>query len=315
MRRLQTNESAVFLTALLAGLLLAYFELVEFGLWGQVEYLWASETTIAQIDERNPHRYRYIVALPGFYLGEWLGRPFGEAAYIALFFAANCALWFRITGYVNKGRATTGIGFLVFVVLLLQMNGRGMFAWTAWLLTIHLCIQFLSKHFDKYQIAWALLALLLASVSTGVFVVVFATLAACLGWSAISARNWRLMGWCLGAIALVAGLFFDFFVLAIQRNIDFYGGVMPMLQHGLGKYLDSYYVLAMFAFFALVLTVQLFLLRGPISKIGFLSYPPLAGGLFGITVLTLAAPPLLIAMQSILDTLVRQAVRGCRRAY
>ncbi|MGH8381175.1 hypothetical protein [Pseudomonas sp.] len=283
-------------------LLVAAFTLTgvkTFSAWPQVLELWAQQATPAMLIG-HPHLFRYLVAYPGLWLeGNYPG--LGFSLYASVFLLLNASLWSGILRKVNLSSPAL-ITWVVFFAAHFFMNGRGVIAWTAWLLCVSLCLD-LSRVAAavRLPVLRAALACFLATVSTGIFIVV------------LVAISWFVVGrWRAGGIRLrsLKGLFLlvlltpcvyvfaSYFIVAVEKNLDFYGGgvlgALNMLEHGLGRVFFSAgglgTALALLVVpVAMVVTVVL-MLGPPIRPIRKLLIIAVGGGMFGFTVLTLAIP-------------------------
>jgi hypothetical protein len=300
------DASAVrWLFAFGLGTLLTFSGLKRFEPWDQVLELWqASVSPLLLAVTGHPHFFRYLTAYPGF-LWDEAYPDIGFSLYISIFLAFNVVLWRKVS-LLAAGRAPSIAAWFAFLAAHLFMNGRGVIAWTAWLICASLCLR-LARGTASGGIKPPLLVALscwLAAVSTGVFIVVVVGFAAFyLRYRRRShGRPWRTL--LLGFFAAPM-LFYvsQYLFLAIQKNIDFFGGgidgVFHMLAHGLGRVLFGSQLLAVLAVggaaFVLLFLVMLVRLRdrpfSPMEKlIGFAA----VGGLFGLTVLTLAVPLALV---------------------
>lgn len=299
-----TTDYQAFLVFGAIAVALAAAGVLHYTLGPQVEFLWLRDCGV-WCGQALAHRYRYLVSLPGLQLGDWFG-PRGQAAYVSLFVAANCWLWLRIMRGINHGRLFVGLGFLGAIATQSQMNGRGVFVWTAWLLTILLCRELLAGRQIRGRALLLLpVTLLLAAVSTGVFVVVFSTLAACFALNALRATTRAQTVTSLAGFSIVVIPFGNYFGLAIAKNLAYYGGMAAMVRHGLAKYLGLTEGLAIVVVAALAVAVVLTFLRPELARVCVLMLPALAGGVFGITVLTLALVPALLVFDALSSDFIR----------
>lgn len=288
----------MWFAALGCALLLTVTELKVFSPWDQVLILWEKNVSPILI-VGHPHFFRYSAAYPGF-LAEEIWPDYGFSAFIALFFATNMVLFEKLC-WRMRWRSPAFLSWVLFVGVHLFMNGRGVIAWTAWLLCLNLCVaRVTSTGQERAGGVKTAFALFLAAASTGVFVVValsFVIFAFRARRGSLKPRS-TLQYVLYAAVALpllmVAG---TYFWVAIEKNISYFGGGMTglvnMLQHGAGRvFLGSSIALA-----ALLLSTPLALLAGFLFFAGrrwstekTLFTVVAAGGLFGFTVLTLALP-------------------------
>lgn len=294
--------SIVFLAAALASI----SGIKVFDSWGQVTELWESEINPLLLIG-HAHMPRYLVAYPGFLLDERFP-GIGFSLYIAVFVAINFVL-FRAVALLAIQRKPSLPIYLGFAAIHLAMNGRGAIAWAAWLLCIWICHK-ISMNIDRpaSQLGWVALSCLLAAVSTGVFIVVVVTFLFFILRHPRPAKQVsltrRVIILCVAVPLGFAVL--EYFLLAAEKNIEFYGGgmsgVFNMLGHGLGAVfveinLLSIVLLWFIACGAIVLAFAVISSRRRFSPLALLILLPAFAGLFGFTVLTLVIPPLLLRLQ------------------
>jgi hypothetical protein len=273
--------------------------------WSQVSTLWESEINPMQIIG-HPHMPRYLVAYPGFLLEELLPSV-GFSLYIAVFVALNFVL-LRAVAMLAIHRRPSLATYLGFAAIHFTMNGRGAIAWAAWLFCIWICYQISAKITRPVnQLGWIAISCWFAAVSTGVFIVVTLAFSFVILEYLRSAERISLIRRVL-ALSIAAPLCYvllEYFLIAFEKNIDFYGGgtqgAFNMLQHGLGSILFEinllYLIILWFIACCAVLVVCAAILGRRFSLLERLIVLPLVGGLFGITVLTLVIPVLLLQIQ------------------
>lgn len=279
----------------------------SFSAWPQVIELWQGGVSLESLIG-HPHFFRYIIAYPGLAL-ETRYPGFGFSFYCSLYLIINARLWAEIiwkTGFFKPSL----IGWCIFFSAHLAMNGRGVIAWSAWLMCISLCVDLSRLEVDVKWFATRLfLSCFLAAVSTGVFVVALVSIIyfVMIYWRS---RGGGLLGakavfFCISALPFFY-IFIDYFIVAIEKNLDFYGGgmrgVLKMLDHGLGQFVLSidyfgFLALIFFIFFFMIVMVIMHLgvKISPIKKLLVIS---VFGGMFGFTVLTLAIPLLLCELEA-----------------
>lgn len=299
MRRPGTK--AIWLIALTGSVAATLTGLKVFAPWDQVTFLWEADLhPLALLG--HPHLPRYLVALPGLVLGSYLPTT-GFSLYVSLFLATNCAVWSQLV-LLSSGKHARYWCWIVFLIAHLAMNGRGVFAWTAWLLCAYIATKLANpSNRAARHIPLMLLALFLATVSTGVFAVTFLTLLF------FSIKYWRSNRRRLSRISrltrlfgagIVFYLFYDFFLLSVHKNIEFYGGgfsgFVNMFEHGLGIVFGSGTFgpwMLLFVFLLAAIGILRLAFGRPLKPISWLVILPVGGGLFGFTVLTLGIPTLL----------------------
>lgn len=323
---MKVRTSTLIILSLLAALTLSGVK--EFSDWPQVQELWQGHATPASL-MGHPHLFRYLVAYPGLVLEEAYPE-LGFSLYCALFMVINASIWSAIvrkTQLVSPSYLTWGI----FILAHMFMNGRGVIAWSAWLLSISLCID-LSRATEpvKWPVVRGTVACFLGAVSTGVFVIVLFSIFVFFldRWKAggVKLKNLKNLKGLLVLLMLVpcSYVFVSYFIVAIEKNLDFFGGglhgLIQMLGHGTGKIflsedsLDLGMGMALFMVLAVPvgsLAALMFFFGPPIRPIRKLLIISIAGGLFGFTVLTLAIPLILCETSKVSRWIFR--FRGIRR--
>lgn len=292
------------LATLFAGLAITLAGIKRFEAWPQVEDLWLTGVSPLFLGlAGHPHFFRYLAAYPGFLL-EQAYPLVGFSLFVAMFMAANVAL-FRTLALAVSGRSPPVLIWVAFFAMHLFMNGRGVIAWTGWLLAMSVCLQVASgQHRWRTVLLLTAVASWLAAVSTGVFVVAVVAMVLFFFQSRSKQRMplWRRILYCLAALPLVyvVGMYF---IVAVNKNLDFYGGglagAVQMLAHGMGTILLGSEYLALLliagtAFFLLFTYVLMRMRARPVSALEKLIACAMVGGLFGFTVLTLVIPALLL---------------------
>lgn len=207
---------------------------------------------------------------------------------------------------------------MIFLVAHASMNGRGVIAWNAWLICMHLCFD-MSDVKSKFNLLFRILiACFLATVSTGVFVVVVVSIFLFLFKTFYENKlNLNLKENLLNFL-LFSPLFIlviGYFIVAVNVNINFYGGgfdgVFGVFRHGMGKifYLlgEKVAVVAIILFLIFFPLFIIFNKRLIFQKINILQITAIIGGVFGFTVLTLAIPVFLSRLCKIrIERLIRK---------
>jgi hypothetical protein len=294
-------------------------ELKVFEFWSQVSTFWESEINPMEIIG-HPHMPRYLVTYPGFIMEELLP-SIGFSLYIAVFFAFNVVLLREVTLLTIQRRPSIGI-YLCFAAIHLAMNGRGVIAWTAWLICIWICHKISMKLFHGgTQIIWIGICCLLASVSTGVFIVIALALTFVVLSQLQFTKNISLIRLFFVLILMmpVGYVVLQYFFIAIKKNLDFFGGgfeaIFIMLEHGLGVILNEINILSILIIFLIAIVALFTILTKPnFSLVEKLMLLAISAGLFGILMLTLAIPLILIKMQRIKITIFDvEKYRQCER--
>jgi hypothetical protein len=296
----------IFLFAYVGAVLATLSDSKVFESWEQVSILWDGAVNPLLLIG-HPHLPRYLVAYPGFLLQEILP-IYGFSIYISIFFAFNVLLLTKLALLVNQ-RQPSILVILSFIAAHLAMNGRGVIAWTSWLICLWVCLKVNKKIARPLtQFGWIVLSCWLAAVSTGVFILVMAAFIFSLfrimssGEKTKSAR--KLFAFLL--IIPIGYALLEYLLIAIQKNVEFYGGgidgVFNMLQHGLGVIfinLTPINLLMLFILGFFVIFVMAFVILGrSLTDLERFIALPLLGGFFGFTVLTLAIPPMLLHLRA-----------------
>lgn len=294
------SSGSIWLISFLFGAFLTLSGFKVFEPWGQIVELWGFGYSPLQL-VGHPHFFRYIISYPGFFLDSYF-QNIGFSLYINLFFAANCLLWHKfVVGYAS--RAPSFIFWMLFIATHFFMNGRGVIAWTAWLMCIGLCLDLIrSSEHVGFAATRVILSCFMAAVSTGIFsVVVFALMYHIFR----RIHNYGVhvrYGDLLGLLVLMFSTYFivDYFLFALDKNIEYYGGgvggMISMLQHGMGAFLLHVNLIGLFVALSGGSVVVYFLFKRfgfSISELNRLRLVCVFGGLFGFTVLTLIIPLLL----------------------
>lgn len=288
-----------------------------FNAWGQVQELWLSDVNPFLLIE-HPHMPRYLVAYPGLVLEEVFPNV-GFSLYIAFFFGINLAL-FRAVALLAIHRQPSLLTYVGFIAFHLVMNGRGVIAWTGWLICVWICLRIYRQWNSPISyFGWAALSFWLAAVSTGVFSVVSVTFALFFMRHYLRSTQpiqffHKLLAFCL--VLPLAYFVIEYFLIAAEKNVEFYGGgvdgFFQMLEHGLGYVFlefNTFSVLLLFLLAFLVLILLVMMLSGRrISHLETLIAIPFFGGFFGFTTLTLMIPLMLLRVQLV-------QLGGRRKAY
>lgn len=295
----RSHGSALRIFAAMFGgmLLLTVLGLKNFTAWSQVEDLWKTELPPIFF-VGHPHFFRFAVAYPGFLL-EDLVPGFGFSMYISVYSGVGASLLASLA-YENGNRRISGFGWVVFAGFQLAMNGRGAIAWVGWMLVALNCCRLERTGMFSLRMAFRwLVAALLVTVSTGVFVVSVACFVLFMKrhLRQIKVAIWMKLLMLLTAIPVVYFVG-DYFLLALQKNIDFFGGgfagLIGMLSHGLGGVLASapalLLILFVFVMPAALIWGFLVIFGAKIHSLSQLTIVAVLGGGFGFTVLTLAVP-------------------------
>ncbi len=286
--------------------------LKNFEPWPQVTIIWNGFASLVDYVDHF-HFYRLVVASPGLWLEDQL-MDHGFSIYASFFLLWSSMLFSNIQQTIAGYRPQLW-AWGVLIVLFCLMNGRGTIGWTGWLLVVSTCLSVANANRAKLALGTMLriaLGLLLATVSSGIYVysfLIFAYFWLLRSDSGTSYQGLTYMGIfnrIFGITLLASSLYFVLQQVfwAIQRVVDFYGGglagVAGVMSHGIASKLDHIGPMHVVLAFILFLSVISFFAAGYAQKIGsdlvVIIFATLVGGVFGITILTLAIPLMLVAI-------------------
>lgn len=276
--------------------------------WPQITYLWDSGLSLLELIDHF-HFERYLVSYPGLLLEQmWPG--LGFSLYISLFATLNTLL-FRQVHKTFTGYPPNVLAYAVFLLIHLAMNGRGAIGWCGWLLCLGLHGRFeeadRSKPFLSVTNSCLLfLSILFSSVSSGVFMVVFAAnillivraFRASLRRRALSLP--RILSALFAAAIIGYGIYRAVLYMldALLKIQLFFGSYAEVFSHGLGLLVEHYDIsLVLLALAVAAISFGLFwtILKRRVSPVLWpLLTISLLGGAFGFTTLTLNIPLFLI---------------------
>jgi len=269
--------------------------------WDQVNLLWESGADPFEMIG-NTHLPRYLVSYPGFLLEDaWPG--IGFSLYICLFFSLNVVL-LRLIALVYRGRPPSLLAYFVFVFIQLAMNGRGVIAWSGWLVCMLICLRVSAGYSLPafYRVGLMAVSAFLSSVTSGVYITVMFAFAIVLPWRLPSRSN--LLGSSILfvlAVPLFSSLL-NHLHESINKNLLFYGGgwsgLLTMASHGFGGFFEGGFTIFLLSAAAVSVSFLAILVRASYG-VKFTTLERLIGiasigGLFGFTVFTLSIPPLLL---------------------
>lgn len=300
------RSSLVWVGAFFLAFIFSVTGVKEFSAWPQVIELWESGSYFADLTG-HPHFFRFVSVYPGFLLEEYFPGG-GFSLYISIFFAFNCVLWRSFTRRYS-GFNPNFIFWLLFFAAHASMNGRGVIAWNAWLMCMHVCFDLVDvrRRVPIFRIA---LACFFGAVSTGVFIVIVVAVFSFL-MKRFSIQGMRIKWIRVSLFFLLSSpliiVICEYLIIAFEKNIDFYGGgmdgVFRMLHHGMG---GAFFIfgeaVALIVVVLVGLISVLFVVIGwkvIFRDINLVQIIPVLGGMFGFTVLTLAIPVFLTQLQKI----------------
>lgn len=281
--------------------------------WSQVTHIWESDLPLLA-PEQDLHLYRGLIASPGLWL-EDLWPMHGFSIYISFFLFLVSLLFVRIQKLVS-GRRPELWAWIALLTLFMLMNGRGAIGWAGWLLCVYVCLgatMGVQSGLSLKSACQCIVGLSLATVTSGVFVASVALVA----YSAFAGgfrRRWecrrkmssiRLMG--VSTVLLVSSAYgyfvFDHLFDAVAKALAFYGGGLHGLAgvatHGIASQVERITAAHVFGgglilLFAMVFALLLYDRRVDRNFVAMIILPVL-GGFFGITILTLSFPLIIVA--------------------
>lgn len=288
----------------------------EFTLWEQVAILRGSNPMDLYYGEHE-HFLRYLLVYPEFQLssatGIHAGQIFNAVCFVCLFgvFLLVRSADKRIAGSTSNWADLAWT--IVLCGLAMAMNGRGVLALFGYAILLNTVISAFS---DRLPRPWLLIApffgLMFCAVSSGVLVAGYLFILLGIGFALLRCRQTGFAGnlyLMIVGTAASSALIFPFALLGVIKNVDFYGGgadgAWQMLNHGLGKIAvladPLVLVLALPVLgSAYILTAWCARALAPAAAIaGIAILCAMAGGLFGLTTLSVGLVPLLALVRSL----------------
>lgn len=197
---------------------------------------------------------------------------------------------------------------MIFAVSQLFMNGRGLVAWTGWLICIYLCLRISrGESMSIGKLSLITISIMLASVSSGVFIVTIFAMFFFILFEYKSFFNTRKKSFLILLFMLIAFFYSKYFMLAIEKNISFFGGgiesLFNMASHGVGIFFFGSFIgeIVFFALieFAFLTIVFLKIKRYKINPFQKLFLIALCGGVMGFLTLTLIIPVTILYFMSL----------------
>lgn len=232
---------------------IVFLELHRFKLWPQVTTLWEGGFKLVDVLS-HPHGLRYLLIYPIFLVSSNSGVHYDLIfSVIACFLIAAIFLMIVLTTMNIKGNIDKKvlIVFFFLFVIAVNMNGRLVFALlgsSIFLYIVYSKLSGLSFYFLSF------FSFLLSSVSSG-------TLSVFLSWFILYwtfFKNKSITENVIGGTACVLFFYFifDFIVLFVKKNIDYFGGggdgIVNMLSHGPGRLFLIDIDIAVLVFFNLI---------------------------------------------------------------
>lgn len=291
---------------------LCFLGLVRFELWSQVIYIWESDFSPSEILS-DYHGIRYLLVFPIFQLSHWLGVSYNWIFSITVPGIIFLIAWFatqstqKLCGSGSSSRRSLVFGgiSMAFILLSLVMNGRLMFAMggSSILLWALLCWQ--SNSFRVNFLA-VLAAIVLCSVSSGTFLMsivafyLFLIVTVMTDYPELRHRK-ELLFYALLLVVLMPNV-----TMLVAKLIEYFGGGMSglgnIISHGYGPIIAQWNpVILMIGGLAVLGFAYLY--RKLIARYWIVFSMVvlfLIGGIFGISTATIALPPLLVVISSVI---------------
>lgn len=289
-------------------------EVKTFVPWIQVTHIWESDRPFLDPEEET-HLYRALIAAPGLWL-EDLWPEHGFSIYVSLFVFLVSLLVARTQKLVS-GHPPQVWAWFALLALFMLMNGRGAIGWAGWMLCVHACIgatMGVRSGWSVTTVSQCFLGLAFTTVSSGIFIASVALIAYFV-LATMRLRGWR-SPWTLSTTrpfrqslllisASVAGyLVLDYLVAAIIKILDFYGGglggIVGAASHGIAAQIESVTAAHVLAGVLVVSIGIIFAFSHYGKRVDHkLLAPiviPLFGAIFGVLVMTLSFPIIIIAI-------------------
>ncbi|QAU33071.1 hypothetical protein [Janthinobacterium sp. 17J80-10] len=242
-------QLGVFALATLAFAVLLASGLLQYEIWGQIDYLHRAEIDLTSTG-MYAHLPRYIVVSPSYILADLLdldaNAVFGW--YVYLLVCATSWLWLQLRIAVARRPPIRYYTFLVPFLLAMVINGRFAFGLFGLSLILFILVRARLHGFSLWQVAGAIAGLLFTSVSSGIFTVGLAFLL-------LTVMQFMRFGKFAGSLG-IRKLFIGLVCVAVSiplaamlwiflmKNISYYGeglgGIVDMVSHGFGLILNPY---------------------------------------------------------------------------
>ncbi len=289
--------------------LLISLNVLAFALWPQVIELYQSNIEFNQIFS-HPHGMRYFLVLPLFIISEWLGVNYDLLftliapllLLLIVFFVKKQILFLR--QHVSKKQKIFLSLFLMICILVVasNMNGRILFALLGFSI-----LSFVLVFWDSLEgggkAFWVICGLMLMSVSSGTFIIGVCSIALFSLYKVFNGRGKKeLFFFLVFTLGLI--YFLPLIISLIMKNIDYFGNILLMLNHGYGQILKNseLVILCMLvATFIIFLLIQVFLIHlyKKYLIIFYLLGISIFIGAFGYSALAMSLIPLFIIIGSL----------------
>ncbi|MGI9316185.1 MAG: hypothetical protein ACR2QW_02535 [bacterium] len=292
--------------------LLCLMGLVRFELWSQVIYIWDSDFSLSEILS-DYHGIRYLLVFPIFQLSHWLGVSYNWIFSIVVPGIIFLIAWFatqstqKLCGSGSSFRRSLVFASIsiAFILLSLLMNGRLIFAMGG---SSILLWALLSWHSNSVRVNFlaVLAAIVLCSVSSGAFLItimafyIFLTITLMIDYPELNSRT-ELMIYALLLVVLMPHV-----TMLVAKLVEFFGGGMSslgnMASHGYSA-LIAHWPPVLMTIGGMIVLGLVYRYREIVARywvVSSLIVLYLAGGIFGIATATVAFPPLLVVLSSVI---------------
>ena len=311
---------SLFWGALITYLLLVLFDIKNFQMWEQVQYLHDTGFTINLSSiYSHPHGLRYTLVYPAYFIAETL--RISPNIILSLAVIAMCVMISHSLSHcIALHRRSTNIWkvkfsvFLFFAVLTLFMNGRLVYGLCAYSLMIYGLFLFVKDKdaTNKKQILSACLislAILFSSSSSGVaisfYAIYFSSICIYLLY-AYRQKN-RINFPVIIYMFVFFLLYTPIILFLINKNLAFFGGgfdgLLLMTQHGMLNGMDDHLVFKVLCFgFTVLLSCFVYIYRNSLTRDPLLFFPAycmalmILLSLFAFSILMMAFIPAIIMM-------------------
>ncbi|WP_394374649.1 hypothetical protein [Stutzerimonas frequens] len=283
------------------------FGISQWSLWPQVTDLWAQGRLLDDL-HGHPHYYRYMISLPGLWLGDQLGSNIGQSLYLSAIVMLNTFIFYSVFKKIFSSTYTFFFACSCFFALHFLMNGRGIFTFCSWLFFSLLVAEVFKvdrfygvRNFLKVVLlGW--LAIFIATVSAGVFALVYAGLLSLVPVLCKRLTLFRVM--LIINIIFMLFWFSDYLFLAFEKNVNYFGSYLGLFNHGYGGGVGGIIFFGvLLLIIMLVWSFGVFASAGSIQMWLRLVGMPLLGGALGYSIMALALPGMMLLAAKAIERL------------
>lgn len=309
---MRLNASSVWLfVASLPFFICVLFGIKSFEIWGQITYIWGGRPSpIILILEGSAHALRYTLLYPVLVFSEFFNFDhdvvFSYLVLVSMFITVRNI--FR-SAEIILGRRLIGVVGVVAVVIPIEtlfflMNGRGTISFLGYSICFRILIHLIyHRELNTTQMILLFVGIVMCSVSSGVLASAYMSILIGVGAIIHNMVKQGVTKNSLKAVfglVLLLGIFFIFFLIGIQKNLDFYGGGLEgfkgLLSHGAGYvligFVDVPFLTVLTALGGMILFAML-IARFKHPQLALFICTTLACGAFGYSTLAIAAIPVL----------------------